>query len=198
MAKLIVQKGPAEQEIYAIGDGVTLGRGPHNDIAMGTNRGCSRDHAKLWRTGPGKYSVADLGSTNGTLVNDEKTSRVELEDGDNVQIGQVVFRFELDADEKPKPKVQPRDDKREDFAAILRGEKQREEKPVAAELEGQAAIQIKERILQYNKKKNTKSAVGWDLSQTSSGVRWLFILLALGAAAGLFYVMMNVVGGGGG
>ncbi len=197
MAKLTVLKGPADAEVYSVGEGITLGRGPHNDIAMGQNRGCSRDHAKLWRIGPGKYAVADLGSTNGTLVNDEKTSRSELEDGDEVQIGQVVFRFELDLDEKPKPKVKPRDDKREDFAAILRGEKERSDKPVAAELEGQAAMQIKSRILQYNKKKDTANPAGWDLSQTGEGLRWLFILLALGAAAGLFYLVMNMVGGSG-
>ncbi len=198
MAKLTVLKGPADAEVYPVGDGVTLGRGPHNSIPMAQNRGCSRDHAKLWRIGPGKYAVADLGSTNGTLVNDEKTSRTDLEDGDHVQIGQVVFSFELDLDEKPKPKVKPREDKRDDFAAILRGDKQRAEKPVATELEGNAAIQMKQRILQYNKKKNTGSQLGWDLSQTGGGLRWVFILLALAAAGGLFYVVMNMAKGGGG
>ena len=197
MAILTVTKGPAQAEVYAIGDGVTLGRGPHNSIPMPENRGCSRDHAKLWRVGPGKYAVADLGSTNGTLVNDEPTSRCDLEEGDFVQIGQVIFRFELEADEKPKPKIQPREDQRDDFAAILRGEKPRADRPVAAELQGNAAIQIKQRILQYNKKTSAGTQLGWDLSQTSGGRRWLFILLALGAAAGIFFLAMKLVGGGG-
>lgn len=195
MAKLTVTKGPAEEEVYPIGEGVTLGREGHNSIPMPNNRGCSRDHAKIWRTGPGKYSVADLGSTNGTMVNDEKTGRSELEDGDVVQICQIVFRFDLDLDEKPKPKVKPADSGREDFAAILRGEKQRDERPVATELQGQAAIQMKQRLLQYNKKKNTNSAAGWDLSQMGAGTRWAFYVLALAAAGGLFFVVSKVIGG---
>ncbi len=195
MAKLTVTEGPADQEIYAIGEGITLGREKHNGIPMPRNRGCSRDHAKVWRTGPGTYAVADLGSTNGTLVNDEKTSRANLEDGDLVRIGQIVFRFNLDLDEKPKPKVQPKDDKREDFAAILRGEKQRADRPVAAELEGHAAIEMKQRLLQYSKKKNSRSQLGWDLTQMSSGTRWVFYLVGIAAAAGIFYAATKVFAG---
>jgi len=194
MAKLTVTEGPADQEVYPIGEGLTLGREKHNGVAMPRNRGCSRDHAKVWRTGPGTYAVADLGSTNGTLVNDEKTGRATLADGDLVQIGQITFRFDLDVDEKPKPKVRATDDKREDFAAILRGEKQRTERPLAAELEGHAAIEMKRRVLQYSKKKNTRSQLGWDLSQMGAGARWAFYLVSLAAAAGLFYAATKVFG----
>jgi len=199
MARLVKVKGPLEGEEFPIDKGVTLGREKHNSIPMPENRGSSRDHCKVWEIGPAKYAVADLGSTNGTLVNDARESRADLHDGDHIQVGQVVFRFELDDSEKPKPKIRaPAEDKRDDFAAILRGDKPREDKPMASELEGHAAIQIKERILQYSKKEKEGSQLGWDLSQTAGVQRWLIIIVALGAAAGLFWVVKNVVGGGGG
>jgi hypothetical protein len=197
MARLVKVKGPLDGEVFPIEKGVTLGREGHNSIPMPENRGCSRDHCKVWEIGPAKYAVADLGSTNGTLVNDERQARADLHEGDHIQIGQVVFRFELDDAEKPKPKVRaPTEDKRDDFAAILRGDKTREDKPLASALEGHAAIQIKQRLLQYSKKEKEGSQLGWDLSQMAGPQRWLIVLVALAAAAGLFYVVMNMVGGG--
>lgn len=195
MARLVKVKGPLEGDVFPIDKGATLGRENHNTIPMPENRGSSRDHCKVWELGPGKYAVADLGSTNGTLVNDAPTPRADLRDGDHIQVGQVVFRFELDDEEKPKPQVRKTDDKRDDFAAILRGDKKREDAPVAAGLEGQAAIQIKQRILQYSKKEKDGTQLGWDVSQMAGAQRWIVILVALGLTAGLFWVVKGIVGG---
>ena len=104
MAQLVVVTGPLEGKVFAIDPGLTIGREAHNTIAMPDNKQCSRDHAKVWREGPNAYAVADLGSTNGTLVNDEKISRQTLKDGDVIAIGEISLRFELGVDEKPKPK----------------------------------------------------------------------------------------------
>src|SRR5687767_13339931 len=46
----------------------------------------SRRHASLRRMGE-QYFLEDLGSTNGTLVNDQRIQSVELQDGDLIQIG---------------------------------------------------------------------------------------------------------------
>src|SRR5687768_8171567 len=78
MAQLVVQSGPLEGKVFPIDPGLTIGREAHNTIAMPDNRKCSRDHAKVWREGPERYAVADLGSTNGTLLNDEKVTRQAL------------------------------------------------------------------------------------------------------------------------
>jgi pSer/pThr/pTyr-binding forkhead associated (FHA) protein len=193
MARLVKIKGPLEGDVFQIDKGVTLGRGSHNAIPMPENRGCSRDHCKVWEAGPGKYSIADLGSTNGTLLNDANTSRADLAEGDHVQVGQVVFRFELDPDERPKPKKASTEGKSDDFAAILRGEKKREDRPVAAGLEGHAAIEIKQRILQYSKKGNEGSQLGWDLSQMAGLQRLLLIAVALGATVALFFVVKGML-----
>jgi pSer/pThr/pTyr-binding forkhead associated (FHA) protein len=197
MARLTVIEGEAGASQHPIAEGTTLGRGAHNGIPMPANGGCSRDHAKVWRIGPAQYAVADLGSTNGTLVNGEKTSRTNLEDGDEIRIGHVLFRFDLDDDEKPKPKPKAASSGRDDFAAVLRGDKERPDKPVAASLEGHAAMQIKSRILQYNKKDNKGSQVNWDISQTAGPMRYLLMFGALAICAAIFYVVFKMVSGGG-
>jgi pSer/pThr/pTyr-binding forkhead associated (FHA) protein len=192
MATLVVTAGDAGAESFPVDQGVTMGREGHNSIPLPKARGVSRDHAKLWRLSPGKYAVADLGSTNGVLHNNELTKRADLEDGDEVQIGDIVFRFQLDDDEKPKPKIQPKADSgREDFAAILRGDQPRKDQPVATQVEGHAAIQMKERLLQYNKKKKTDNKLAWDLSQTGGSTGVLLKVAALAVIAALFWLAMN-------
>jgi two-component system cell cycle response regulator len=52
----------------------------------------SRNHARLTRGSSG-YSVRDLGSTNGTYVNDEIIDEVMLRDGDQVKVGRTIFKF---------------------------------------------------------------------------------------------------------
>lgn len=195
MATLVVVSGDAGAESFAVDQGVTLGREAHNSIPLPKARGVSRDHAKVWRLSPAKYAVADLGSTNGVLHNNSKTRRADLADGDEIQIGDIVLRFELDDDEKPKPTVRPKsEDNRDDFAAILRGDKKRGDQPVATQVEGHAAIQMKERILQYNKKTSSENKLNWDMSQTG-GLTGLFLKLgALAVIAGLFYLAMRMFG----
>lgn len=52
----------------------------------------SRRHARIWWTGPG-YRIRDLGSTNGTFVNDEPTIERDLVDGDRIKIGGTVLKL---------------------------------------------------------------------------------------------------------
>ncbi len=54
--------------------------------------GASRRHAEIRREGE-DYVVADLGSTNGTLLNDAPVSESTLEDGDRITIGRTVLEF---------------------------------------------------------------------------------------------------------
>ena len=195
MARLVVVSGNAEAPQFEVGQGVTIGREGHNDIPLPKARGVSRDHAKFWRQGHAKYAVADLGSTNGVMLNNVRVPRADVVEGDEIQIGDVTFRFELGDDEKPKPKVEAKtDSSREDFAAILRGEKQRDDKPVAAELEGHAAIQIKERILQYNKKTSSSNQLNWDMSQTGGATGTLLKVGAVVVIGALFWLAMQIFG----
>jgi hypothetical protein len=54
--------------------------------------GASRQHAEIRRDGS-DFVVADLGSTNGTLVNDNPISEATLEEGDRITIGRTVLEF---------------------------------------------------------------------------------------------------------
>ena len=54
--------------------------------------GASRQHAEIRRT-PRGYVLADLGSTNGTMVNEATVSERLLQEGDRITIGRTILEF---------------------------------------------------------------------------------------------------------
>ena len=71
-----------------------LGRGPDADVQVDSGT-VSRRHARL-TLGAGAPVVVDLGSTNGTWVNDARIDGpVELADGDSFRVGSVKIRLKL-------------------------------------------------------------------------------------------------------
>jgi hypothetical protein len=191
MAQLVVVTGPLEGKTFAIDPGLTIGREAHNTIAMPENKRCSRDHAKVWREGPNAYAVADLGSTNGTLVNDAKVSRQALKDGDVIAIGEIELRFELGEDEKPKPKAAA---PKASLADVLSGKAPLAGQSVAPGAAGEAPkIEVKSRLLQYSKKEGGRGGLKTDVSQTAGLQRWLLVGVALAVAAGLYFVVTNLL-----
>ena len=69
---------------------IVIGRSPECDVSLHDNFLSSR-HARI-ANDDGELTVEDLGSTNGTYVNQELvTGRVLLERGDIVQVGGVLF-----------------------------------------------------------------------------------------------------------
>src|SRR5690606_5146141 len=52
----------------------------------------ARIHAVIERNSDGAYTVMDLGSASGTLVNGDKITKAELRDGDTIQFGNTVLR----------------------------------------------------------------------------------------------------------
>jgi hypothetical protein len=72
---------------------VVLGRSREADIRL-ADPNVSRKHAAIRRIGSA-YWVADLGSTNGTLVNGRRVTRHELEDGDRITLGSTELVFGL-------------------------------------------------------------------------------------------------------
>jgi two-component system cell cycle response regulator len=80
-------------------DAVTLGRALEADVRVNDAR-ASRLHARIIterdaETGAVVYRVADLGSTNGTLLNGEPVTESVIHDGDKLTIGEHLIRFEL-------------------------------------------------------------------------------------------------------
>ena len=69
-----------------------IGRAVENDIVITSNR-ASREHARILREG-WRVTVEDLGSTNGTFLNDERLlSEAGLRDSDRLGIGDVTLVF---------------------------------------------------------------------------------------------------------
>ena len=55
----------------------------------------SRQHAVIQRKN-GQFFVTDLGSTNGTFVNEKRISgTVQLQDGDNIRYADVISVFNI-------------------------------------------------------------------------------------------------------
>lgn len=78
-----------------------IGRNPTTDVTL-LDENISREHALvLFDPDERSYTVEDLQSTNGTKVNGKGIRSQRLADGDEVQVGHTVFRFELRGDESP-------------------------------------------------------------------------------------------------
>jgi DNA-binding response OmpR family regulator len=83
---------PTGREHPLSGDVVNIGRAVESDIVI-TSRRVSREHARLRREG-WRVILEDLGSTNGTFLNDERIlDPVELRDEDRIRVGDVTFVF---------------------------------------------------------------------------------------------------------
>ena len=70
---------------------VLAGRSSKCDIQI-DQESVSRNHAKIINTGK-SIILRDLGSTNGTYVNDELIDEYVLQDGDLIKIGRTIFKF---------------------------------------------------------------------------------------------------------
>ncbi|MBV9326997.1 MAG: FHA domain-containing protein [Chloroflexi bacterium] len=71
-----------------VADGSTLGRGDRADMPLG-DTAISAEHAQVRREGR-KWVVTDLGSTNGTRLNDKLVNgRASLKEGDVLALGTV-------------------------------------------------------------------------------------------------------------
>lgn len=91
MPKLITAHGPTRGREYELEDLCILGRSPSCQIYIG-DLTVSRQHARVVRTDRG-YVVEDLGSGNGTWVNDARVSQHLLQHDDELRISDSVFRF---------------------------------------------------------------------------------------------------------
>jgi pSer/pThr/pTyr-binding forkhead associated (FHA) protein len=94
--RLEILNGSFEGMTYDLGDGeVVIGRNPTTNITL-LDEGISREHALLsFDDDTASYSVEDLASTNGTKVNGKRVRSAELAEGDEIQVGQTLFRFQL-------------------------------------------------------------------------------------------------------
>ncbi len=68
-----------------------IGRSSKTDVQIDEDS-ISRNHAMIMNRGE-RYLLKDLGSTNGTYVNDRPIDEFDLRDGDLLKIGRTIFKF---------------------------------------------------------------------------------------------------------
>jgi pSer/pThr/pTyr-binding forkhead associated (FHA) protein len=94
-AWLVVERGGGLEpdERFDLIGGLSIGRSKESDVQI-EDRYASGLHARVFSRG-GRFFAEDMSSTNGTLLNGATlVGEAELIDGDTVQIGDTVFRFE--------------------------------------------------------------------------------------------------------
>ena len=94
VASIRVMKGFYEGlELPMDQDWIVIGRGRSADVVLADTT-ISRAHAAIGFNGEAFY-VQDLGSTNGTRVNGERSPQAELHDGDEIRLGKLQLRITL-------------------------------------------------------------------------------------------------------
>src|SRR4051812_17854677 len=89
-----VKNGPHKGNEHEVkGDTLVIGRDENPDGIQILDQGISRRHAEIFRIGE-MYFIRDLGSRNGTFVNEEKISEELLRVGDEIKIGSTILLFE--------------------------------------------------------------------------------------------------------
>ena len=91
-AIVLLEEGHEARTYQLHKQSVAIGRLPECDIVI-SDPGASRRHATITREDGGEYVLTDLGSTNGTLVNDEAVQERTLLEGDRIGIGGSVLEF---------------------------------------------------------------------------------------------------------
>lgn len=71
-----------------------IGRRQDNDIVF-SNDSVSGHHAEIHLGRDGSFTITDLNSGNGVLVNGKRVTQSSLRDGDIIELGEVGFRFSL-------------------------------------------------------------------------------------------------------
>jgi hypothetical protein len=92
VASLVVRTGSQAGEAFPLGGVLTrLGRHPDSEISL-DDITVSRRHAEITRVGT-QYVVRDVGSLNGTYVNQERIDEATLRHGDELQVGKFRLVF---------------------------------------------------------------------------------------------------------
>jgi len=88
---LVPLDGPQTGELFQLKGRAVVGTAGDCDAVM-KDPSISGRHAEFMSTSQG-FRVNDLGSTNGTYVNDKRVTNSDLIDNDNIRLGRVNFKF---------------------------------------------------------------------------------------------------------
>ncbi len=88
---VIPLSGPQKGELYTLSPVSSVGTDPACNVYL-TDQFMSSQHAEIKAEG-GRWILRDLGSTNGTYVNDQRIDQRELVDNDVIKFGQSPAKF---------------------------------------------------------------------------------------------------------
>jgi pSer/pThr/pTyr-binding forkhead associated (FHA) protein len=95
--KLIMTKTDGQQkEIPVTGDVITIGRGKDCNLRIPIES-CSRKQCQLFVEDEA-LKIKDLGSSNGTYVNNQRVEEAVLNAGDRLTIGPIVLTVQIDGE----------------------------------------------------------------------------------------------------
>jgi len=101
--KLIIRAGGSSREVTLVKENFCIGRTPENDLEV-KDALISRRHSSIVRKNE-RYVVYDLGSSNGTFVNNEKIEMKVLDDGDTIRVGDTEITYVEDRNTLQKAKT---------------------------------------------------------------------------------------------
>ena len=95
--KLIMFREDGRRRDFAIAEGATtIGRKDDCDIRVPLTE-VSRRHAEIVVEGD-SVTLRDLGAANGTFLNNRRITEEDMEPGDQIMVGPVVFTLQIDGD----------------------------------------------------------------------------------------------------
>jgi hypothetical protein len=95
IASLEYMSGPDRGKRVSVGERLTVGQGPACGMAIPSDTRLSPLHCTVERT-PAGYLLVDSGSANGTVVNGQRISEIDLSGGEVIMVGRTVLRFQLE------------------------------------------------------------------------------------------------------
>ncbi len=96
-AVLVLSEGTADETAFSFdGEVISLGRNRDNTIQVKNDSKVSRYHCKVYKR-DGYYFIEDNKSANGTLVDGQLVTEKRLLGGEEIIVGETMFRFRIPA-----------------------------------------------------------------------------------------------------
>jgi FHA domain len=89
---IVPLQGPQRGELFTLGSQTVVGKDPGSCTLVLQDSFMSSKHAEI-KIEAGLWILKDMGSTNGTYVNDKRVDKQELVDNDFIKFGQFLCKF---------------------------------------------------------------------------------------------------------
>lgn len=96
--KLKISKGTRKDEEFLVRGDIVIGRSS-GDLALRDHK-VSNPHCKISLISENNIEIEDLGSSNGTYINDKKTKKGTIKPGDTLRLGRTILSIEPDDGQK--------------------------------------------------------------------------------------------------